>query len=315
MISGASGAAGTYTCVAANAAGSATSSPARVGTISTADVGRLGNLSARAEVGTGGSIVFAGFAVGGQGTSGTQAVLVRASGPAIALAPFNVPGTLPDPRLQVFNSNLTVINANDGWGGSAQIAGAAAAVGAFAWTNPSSHDAALDLSLLGGSYTAQVDGASGDTGDALVEVYDATPAGSASASTPRLVNLSARVDVGSGPDALFAGFVIKGSSAMTVLVRASGPALSEFGVGGSLPDPLLTLQDAASGAVIAANSGWGGNPDIAGAVAAVGAFPWGNPGSRDSAILITLPPGAYTAQVSGAGGDTGVALVEVYEVR
>jgi hypothetical protein len=54
--------------------------------------------------------------------------------------------------------------------------------------------------------------------------------------------------------------------------------------------------------------------NIVSAAANVGAFPWTNTSSNDSAILATLPPGGYTAQVSGASGDTGVALVEVYEV-
>jgi len=98
-----------------------------------------------------------------------------------------------------------------------------------------------------------------------------------------------------------------------VLIRASGPALIPFGVTGTLPDPQLQLH-AGDGSVIATNAAWGGNAQIASAAASVGAFTWSNTGSNDSALLITLPPGAYTAQVAGASGDTGVALVEVYEV-
>jgi hypothetical protein len=97
-----------------------------------------------------------------------------------------------------------------------------------------------------------------------------------------------------------------------MLVRASGPALSAFNVTGPLPDPQLQLFGGST--MIAANDGWGGNAQIAAEAAAVGAFAWSSPTSADSAILITLPPGAYTAQVSGASGDTGVSLVEVYEV-
>jgi hypothetical protein len=317
VISGATAAnAGTYTCVATNSSGSATSGPAQLAVVATSDPGRLINLSARAQVGTGANIIFAGFVSGGAGTSGTQSVLVRGSGPAIAAAPFNVPGTLPDPELQVFNSAQVSIDTNTAWGGTAQLVAAAAAVHAFAWGNPASHDAALDLSLAPGAYTAQVSGQSGDTGDALAEVYDATPAGTYASSTPRLINLAARVDVGTGSNALFAGFVIGGSTSLTVLIRASGPAIAvaPFNVGGTLPDPELTLQNPSTQAVIASNNGWGGNPQISTTAAAVHAFTWGDPASHDSALLITLPPGAYTAAATGASGDTGVAIVEVYEV-
>ena len=267
-------------------------------------------------MGTGANIIFGGFVIGGAGTSGTQSVLVRGSGPAIAAAPFNVPGTLPDPELQVFNSAQVSIDTNTAWGGTAQLVAAAAAVHAFAWGNPASHDAALDLSLAPGAYTAQVSGQSGDTGDALAEVYDATPAGTYASSTPRLINLAARGDVGTGSNALFAGFVIGGSTSLTVLIRASGPAIAvaPFNVGGTLPDPELTLQNPSTQAVIASNNGWGGNPQISTTAAAVHAFTWGDPASHDSALLITLPPGAYTAAATGASGDTGVAIVEVYEV-
>ena len=62
------------------------------------------------------------------------------------------------------------------------------------------------------------------------------------------------------------------------------------------------------------NNGWGGKEQISATAASVGAFGWSSGTSNDSAILVTLPPGPYTAQVSGASGDTGVALVEIYEV-
>jgi hypothetical protein len=83
-------------------------------------------------------------------------------------------------------------------------------------------------------------------------------------------------------------------------------------VPGTLADPQLALYSGST--LLDSNGGWGGNADIANAAAAVGAFAWASASSADSAILITLPPGAYTAQVSGAAGDTGVALIEVYEV-
>jgi sugar lactone lactonase YvrE len=301
---------GSYSCVATNTAGSTTSTPAVVTVTSTTNPGRLVNLSCRAQVGTGGNILITGFAVGGAGTSGTDSLLVRGSGPA--LIPFGVTGTLTDPALGYF-SGSTEVASNDGWGGSAAITSAAASVAAFTWSDPSSHDAALIVNPGVGAYTAQVSGESGDTGVALAEIYDLSAAGTYTATTPHLTNLSARVQVGTGGNILIAGFVIGGTTAQTVLIRASGPALAPFGVTGTLADPELQLLSGTT--TIASDTGWQASPDITTAASLVGAFSWGTSATADSALLITLPPGAYTAQVSGAGGDTGVALVEVYEVQ
>lgn len=106
-----------------------------------------------------------------------------------------------------------------------------------------------------------------------------------------------------------------GTTAKTVLVRASGPSLVPFRVSGTLPDPELQLFAAGSSSVpVAASTGWGGSAQIAAASASAGAFSWGTSATPDSAILLTLPPGAYTAMVSGASGDGGVALIEVYDI-
>jgi hypothetical protein len=308
-ISNPSAASGSFTCVASNTAGSTSSNGAVLSTTATTNPGRLINLSCRAQVGTGGNILIVGFAVGGNGASGPEPLLIRGSGPA--LVPFNVPGTLPDPELELF-SGSALLDKNFGWAGSAAISSAISALGAFGWSNPASNDSALLESLSAGPYTAQIQGQSGDTGVALAEVYDNTIPSALSPTSPRLVNLSARVQVGSSGGILIAGFVIGGTTSKTVLIRASGPALKVFGVTGTLPDPSLSLSN--STVVIAANSGWGGDPQISSAANSVGAFPWGSSSTPDSALLVTLPPGQYTAQVSGASGDTGVALVEVYDV-
>jgi hypothetical protein len=102
-----------------------------------------------------------------------------------------------------------------------------------------------------------------------------------------------------------------------VLVRGSGPALGKLGVTGALADPLLQLyqiSESGTPTLIGSNAGWNADAQIAAAAGSVGAFSWGNSATADSAILITLPPGSYTAEISGASGDTGVSLVEVYEV-
>ncbi len=312
VVSGATAAnAGSYTCKITNPSGSLTSNAVSLSVVNTSDPGRLINLSCRAQVGTGGNILISGFAVGGAGTSGNESLLIRGSGPA--LAAFGLSGTLPDPQLQLYNGGSALLDSNYGWKGSTTISNAAAAVGAFAWSSNTSLDSALLESLAAGPYSAEVLGKSGDTGVALAEVYDATPSGTYTLATPRLVNLSTRVQVGTGGGILIAGFVIGGSTAETVLIRASGPALAEFGVPGTLPDPKLQLNSTTG--VLATNNGWGGRAEIVNAASQVGAFPWASSLSNDSAILVTLPPGPYTAQISGASGDTGVALIEVYEVR
>jgi hypothetical protein len=306
---------GSYSCLLTNSSGATLSGSADLTVANSSAPGRLIDISCRALVGTGGNILIAGFTVGG-GTSAALPVLVRSSGPA--LAEFNVSGLLQDPTLELYSGSNTAepLETNSGWSGDTIISSAAARVGAFAWTSASSHDSAIVQSLGPGGYTAQTLGASSDTGVALAEVYDATPAGSyAPGTSQRLTNISARVQVGTGSGVLIAGFVIGGSTSETVLIRASGPALTKFGVTGVIPDPQLTLNGGSSGtSVLATSQGWNGDPQSAAVSASVGAFAWPSTSSNDSLLLVTLPPGAYTAEVSGASGDTGIALIEVYEV-
>jgi sugar lactone lactonase YvrE len=301
--------AGNYTCILTNSQGSITTEPATLTVVGTTDPGRLINLSCRADVGTGANALIVGFAIGGPSTSGPESVLIRASGPA--LSPFGVAGVLPDPYLRLYNSS-NLIDSNAGWAGTASLKAAFAQVGAFAWPNPSSLDSALFETLATASYSAVISGATNDSGVALAEIYDATLPGAYTPTTLRLVNLSSRVKVGSGANILIAGFVIGGSTSKTVLIRGSGPALSAFGVPGVLPDPQLQLNN--STGTIASNAGWGGNMQLAAVADSVGAFSWGSAPTPDSALLVTLPPGGYTVEVAGSSGDTGVALVEVYEV-
>jgi hypothetical protein len=315
VISGATAAsAGSYSCVATSFGNSATSDSATLTVSASAEAGRLANTSCRSAVGTGDGALIVGFAVGGSGTTGSVPVLIRASGPA--LAKLGVAGTLPDPSLRL-NGPSGVLESDSGWAGSPAISAAAASVGAFPWSVTQSLDSALYQNLASGTFTAVITGAGGDTGIALGEVYDATPAMARLHTTPRIINISGRAMVGTGGNVLIAGFVIGGATSETVLVRGSGPALSRFGVSGALADPLLQLYHGngdGTSTLLGGNGGWNGDAQIEAAAASVGAFPWGDPGSADSALLVTLPPGAYTAEISGSSGDTGIALVEVYEV-
>lgn len=146
------------------------------------------------------------------------------------------------------------------------------------------------------------------------ELGAVTSSGAAGAASTagQFANLSARAQVGSGDGVLVPGLVISGSTARRVLVRAVGPTLASFGVTGFLADPTLTVFRGT--ATIASNDNWQDTASgSAASAAAVEAGAFALPaGSKDSAIVLTLDPGAYTFRVAGAGGTTGVALVEVY---
>jgi hypothetical protein len=270
--------------------------------------GTLANLSTRGQVGTGANILIAGLVVAG---SAPKQVLVRAVGPG--LAAFGVPGTLADPQITVFRG-ATPLAANDNWGDDAAIKSASLATGAFP-LGAGSADAALLLRLEPGAYTAQVSGVGGKTGVALVEAYDVDTVTPFTAQ--KVLNVSTRGSVGAGGAQLIAGFVIGGNSAKKVLIRGVGPTLgaAPFNLAGVLADPVLRLVRA-DGTVVRENDNWEvGNEAalVSEANGKVGAFALA-PGSRDAALLISLPPGAYTAQLSGASGGTGTGLIEVYEV-
>ncbi len=310
-IPGATAAAnGNYTVDVRNSAGLVTSAPAPVSLRASVEASRIVNLAIRSQAGTGAQTLIVGVGVGGSGTAGEKPILIRAIGPT--LGAFGVAGVLPDPRLEVY-SGATKINENDNWGGTAAISGVAGQVGAFALPLATSLDAALHLpGLAAGSYSVQVTGGGPlPTGVALAEIYDASPAATRTAATPRLTNVSARTQVGTGGDILIAGFVIAGETSKTVLIRAIGPTLGSFGVGGALADPKLELYGA--GGKINENDNWGGRGDLSATFFSVGAFPL-TAASLDAVLLVTLAPGSYTAQISGANNGTGVALVEVYEV-
>ncbi len=217
-------------------------------------------------------------------------------------------------------SGTTKSAENDNWGTqsgtvtAATIQTSSASLGAFPLTT-GSKDAALLPSLATGGYSVQVSGVANTTGVALVEVYDADT--SVLSAAARLSNLSARTQVGTGADILFAGFTLTGTGTQRVLIRAVGPTLSAFNVPGVLADPILEVY--AGSTRVASNDNWGtqtGTVSVASiqtAATAVGAFPLTTT-TKDSVLLLTLSPGGYTVQVSGLANSTGVALVEIYEV-
>ncbi len=110
---------------------------------------------------------------------------------------------------------------------------------------------------------------------------------------------------------MVAGFVIKGNTPRTVLIRGVGPTLADFGVNGTLGDPLIQVFDAGQ-TKIAENDNWWG--PLRTTFPLLGAFNLTS-GSKDAALQLTLEPGSYTVQVSGVADDTGEALVEIYAIQ
>ena len=311
---------GTYSVIVTSSSGTVTSNSAVLSSPGVAPAtpppqaaSNFANISTRAQVGPGAQIEIVGFVISGPPGS-TEQVLVRGDGPSIGA--FGVLGVLENPVLTLFDSNGNQIDTNTDWSSSpnaAQIASAAASVGAFALFPGEagvSADSALLVNLTPGAYTAQVTGLNSTSGIALAEVYQV---GTGNAN---LVNISTRAFVGTGAAVEIAGFVVHGTQPTTVLIRAVGPTLSTFSVSGVLAQPTLTVQDASANPV-ATNMGWSTNSNaaaIATTAAAVGAFALPS-GSADCALLLTLQPGNYTATVSGVGGTSGIALVEAYQVQ
>jgi hypothetical protein len=302
---------GDYTVAASSATEASVSTDA--GTLTVTTDAWLVNLSARAYAETGANELIAGFVTTG---ASAKSVLIRGDGPS--LAAFSISDYLADPTLTLVEGNTTVAATAD-W--STSLNGTFAQVGAFGLTS-GSHDTALLETLAPGAYTAQVASSTSNNGVALAEIYDADSGAPAS----RLINISARAYVGTGANILIGGFVIGGNTPQTVIIRGDGPALAGFGLSGALTNATLTLSNGAG--TVAINSGWNNAPTAGNAAtggiviqpltaalsAKVGAFALTS-GSNDSAIVVTLPTGAYTAQVTGANGATGVALVEIYELR
>ena len=309
VLSGANASAGAYSVTATNTVGTTTSSTANLTISGSTDVGRLSNLSVLTSLAPSGDSFSLGYVVAGASSANAKPLVIRAVGPS--LGALGVPGTISDPKMELF-TGPTKTSENDNWGGSAGTTAAMAAVGAFAYTGAASLDAAVAANITSSDNSLKISaGASAPnaTGAVIAEIYDAT-SGAFTAATPRLVNVSVLKQINSGAT-LTAGFVIGGSTARSVLVRAVGPTLAAFGVGGTMADPKLELFSGPN--VIASNDNWGGDAQLTAAGNAVGAFAMASATSKDAILLITLAPGSYTAQASGIGGG-GSALVEIYEV-
>lgn len=253
----------------------------------------LANLATRVQIGTGSNVAIAGFIVIG---NTSKQVVLRALGPSLAGA--GVQGALTDPALDLYDSSGILLLSNNDWQDSQ-----AQALRDANLAPTHTLEAALITTLAPGSYTAVARGNTNATGIGLVEVYDLQ-----TAATSKLGNLSTRALVGTGQDVMIGGTIVAGPDPARVVFRAIGPSLSAVGIPNPLADPQLEIFNG-NGVKISSNDNWITQQS---AISATGLAPT-NP--AESAIVVDLMPGNYTAVVSGVNGATGVALVEAYHLQ
>jgi arylsulfate sulfotransferase len=255
------------------------------------------NLSTRGLVSVGDNVLIGGFIISG---TNPKSIVLRALGPS--LSSFGLSDVLTDPVLSVYNSSGTLIASNDNWQSDPNHF----IVEANGLTPASLLESATVQTLVPGAYTVIVTGKDPTPGIGLVELYDLSPL-----SNSTLGNMSTRGSVGTGDDVLISGFIVGDVGSSTVVVRALGPSLTAFGVNGVLSDPTLTIYDS-TGTAIATNDNWQQDNVNAIDIQKNGLAP---PNPSESALVLHLPAGKYTAIVSGADGGTGVALAEVYTIH
>ena len=242
----------------------------------------------------GDDVLIAGFIVQG---SEHKRILVRGVGPS--LATFGIADPLQDPTLELNASGGTLLASNDNW--LQNVNAPEIVASGLAPSNP--NESALLLFLPPGTYTAVLRGKGGSSGIGLLEVYD-LDAGNATT----VVNISTRGFVLTGDNIMIAGLIITGNETSALVLRGIGPSLSDVGVPSVLANPFLELHDG-NGALIQANNDWRESQEIP--LQRIGLAPTNN---LESAILIFVPPGNYTAVLKDADGGTGNGLVEVYNI-
>ena len=254
----------------------------------------LANLSTRVQVGAANNVAIAGFIITG---NSSKQVVIRGLGPS--LMSVGVQGALSDPILELYNSGGNLLASNNDWQQSQ-----AQALRDANLAPPNDFDAAILATLGPGAYTAILRGNGNASGIGLVEVYDLQPSASS-----KLANLSTRGLVGTGQNVMIGGTIVAGPDSARVVFRALGPSLAGVGIPNALSDPQLELFDG-NGTKISSNNNWKDSQQVA--ITNSGLAPTSN---LESAIVIDLTPGNYTAIVDDMNGATGVALVEAYHLQ
>lgn len=307
----------------------------------------LVNISTRAFVGTGSNAAVGGFIISG---SGTKQVLIRGFGPT--LTSFGITGALANPTLDLYwdddnnpSTPAILVLTNNDWdtpltscpapvvacGTPQDIANTGMSADTYAPTNANrALDAALLLTLPPGTYTATLRGVNNGTGVGLIGVDDVDPN-----QTARLINISTRAFVGTGLNVAVGGIIISGTTDKQVLLRGFGPTLTSFGITGALANPTLNLywdddnNPSTPAILVVTNNDWGTamascpapvvacgtTQDILNTGMSADSYaPTNANRGLDAALLLTLPPGTYTARLSDVSNGTGVGLIGVDEI-
>jgi uncharacterized protein (DUF2141 family) len=251
------------------------------------------NNSTRLATGSGNDVLIGGFIITGPTK---KKVVVRGLGPSLKINGAPIPGTLPDPVIELHRSDGAIAAANNDWKDSQpteiQNSGLAPA---------DDREAAIVASLDPGNYTVVLSGRNNSTGIGLVEAYDIDRTSSA-----RLLNLSARGRVQTGDGVLIGGVILGGADYSRVILRGLGPSIP---VTGRLADPTLELHDG-NGAVIATNDDWQQSQRTE--IQMSGLAPVND---REAAIIGNFAPGQYTVILRGKNETTGIGLVEAYKLN
>jgi len=272
----------------------------------------LGNISTRSFVQTGEHVMIGGFIVQG---SGAKKVIIRAIGPQ--LTQYGITDALANPKLELHDETGALIGTNDDW--QTTIIGGIITSNQVSDIQNSGHvptaatESAIIAELQPGNYTAIVNGVSNTDGVALVEVYDLD-----SAASSNLANISTRSFVQTGEHVMIGGFIVQGTGTKSVIIRAIGPELTQYGITDVLANPKLELYNG-TGALIGTNDNWQ-TTILGGVITSNQVSDIQNSGraptaASESAIIADLQPGNYTAIVRGVSNTTGVALVDVYDLQ
>lgn len=258
------------------------------------------NISTRLDVGTADNVLIGGFIVTG---NAPKKVLIRAIGPSIKAGDSPLAGALQDTTLALYQGQ-TLLGSNDDWRSDQEQEIKDTGV-----PPTDDRESAMVATLAAQTgYTAIVGGKDGTAGIGLAEIYDLGTASLDSSSVSHLANISTRGTVLTADNVMIGGFIISGANTK-ILARAIGPSLAAQGVASALQDPMLELHDS-SGATVFSNDDWRSTQQDQ--IIATTIPPSDD---RESAIVATLQPGAYTAVVRGKDDSTGVALVEIYSLQ
>jgi hypothetical protein len=267
----------------------------------TPPAGSVGNVSTRLPVGTGDDVLIEGFIVQGPSDS-TKTIIVRAIGPS--LLAFGIPDALANPTLEIHDASNATIATNDDWK-TTQIGGLilgdqSAEIGTSGVAPGNDLESAIIADLAPGSYTAVVRGFGDTSGTGVVDAYDL-----GAASPARLANIATRGLIQPGDKLMIAGFIVQNGPVRAV-IRAVGPSLSAFGIANALADTTLQLKDQ-NGTTVIENDNW--KTDQQTELESTGLQP---SHELEAAVVATIQPGQYTAQVRGKNETSGIGVVQVY---